>query len=115
MLDPININIDNRSFLYFFRMCLLIHQPCSHHVSSVQDESESALVCDESWVDVWVGVDRFEDGHTIIINIDEMEVFVNHNMFYFVVLPCLHFMDSHARLLGEDDLDLVLGKFGPSL
>ena len=108
-----DVNANNCSLFDIIHWSLLVKQPWSHQIGSFQHKFDCPCVGCEAGVHVRVGVDGSKSWYAVVLNIDEVMLLINNNMFGFMVVSSLQFVDDNFAFLGKNDLHLFLPKFGP--
>lgn len=109
MLVPKDVDADYGSDLDFVHGSLaLLDETWGHEIGPLDHEFDGPCVGCESGVHVRVGVDCPEDGDAVLLNEDEVMLFVDYDVFCLVVLPRPHLVQNNFALLGEDHLNHLL-------
>lgn len=104
-----NVDADYGSHLDFVHGSLaLLDETWSHEIGSLDHEFDGSCVGCESRVHIRIGMDCLEDRDAVLLNEDEVMLFVDYDVFGLVVLPCPHLVQNNFALLGEDHLNHLL-------
>jgi hypothetical protein len=100
------------SCFHFLHFRMLVCQPRTHNVRSLQYESHGPFVGNELGVHFGIYVNSLQNREAYLLYEYEVMFFINNNMFSFFIFSGSNFIHKNFSFFGKNDLNLFLRELG---
>lgn len=111
VLQIFHVNWYHCILLYIFHRTELVGKSWAHDVRSLQNEFQSSRINCKPWEDVRVHMYEFQGGDSFFLDVNEMVIIIDNDMFAFLFVTSFHFERHDFGLFIPKDRNLFIREF----